>query len=54
MRLFPIPQAAVQQVTCSCGRVLHATDGTAVCEVCQVKHTVTVKTTALPAEVQAS
>jgi hypothetical protein len=44
MKLFPIPQAAVQYVTCSCGRVLHCVDGVAVCEPCELEHEATVKT----------
>jgi hypothetical protein len=45
MRLFPIDWAVAQYVTCPCGRVLYVVNGAAVCECCQVKHTVTVKTT---------
>jgi hypothetical protein len=49
VRLFPIPQAAVQYVTCSCGRVAHVTDGAAVCEVCQLIHAPSVETRLTPA-----
>jgi hypothetical protein len=49
MRLFPIPFAAVQYVTCLCSRVSHVVDGVAVCEVCQLQHTPSVETRLTPA-----
>ena len=45
MRLHPIPLPSVQQVTCSCGSVLHVRDSMAECKTCQTRILVRIEVT---------